>query len=319
MVAPLGTMPSFTSSSVSGPTAPQRVALEPEAPPAQGAHPGSSPMFVDGFECARAVPLSLDGASGAGGLDAAKAETAVQKRTDETVPMKLYGTTRAERGATLPRLTQIDGDAKTVNDDQTCGVQCVVAGLYLQRPEALPQVAKTLAALPPEKLDAVARNAGLDPAKARATLKGISGGTASPAQLSQLSQLLLSHAKMDNPNLPAGRGVNADVLRHLTEEVLVKQCGVDVPPMHLNLMKVDGENHWIANFPQASQADTVEGAKVDHHLTFDPWPDAQGRSPVGIAMTQDGADQQQARSATHLQSVTVAPGGKLTAGSLESP
>ncbi len=319
MVAPIGSQSPSSPSSVSGSTSTQRVETSPEAPPSQGAQPGASPAFVDGFEDRHAVPLSLDGASGTGGLDAAKAEAAVHKRTDETVPMKLYGTTRAERGANLPRLTQIDGDAKTVNDDQTCGVQCVVAGLYLQRPEALPQVAKTLNALPSDKLDAVAKNAGLDPAKARATLKAISGGTASPAQLSQLSQLLLAHTKMDNPNLPAGRGVNADVLRHLTQEVLTKQCGVDVPPMHMNLMRVDGENHWIANFPQASQADTVEGAKVDHYLTFDPWPDAKGRSPVGIAMTQDGADRQQAQSAPHLQSVSIAHGGRLTAGPLANP
>lgn len=316
MVSSIGSSSPLAPSSVSGSTSAQPVQTSSDASPAQAAQPGANPLFVDGFEDRHAVPLSLDGGSGTGGLDAAKAEAAVHKRPDETAPMKLYGTTRAERGANLHRLTQIDGDAKTVNDDQTCGVQCVVAGLYLQRPEALPKVAKTLADLPADKLDAVAKNAGLDPAKARATLKAISGGTASPAQLSQLSQLLLSHTKMDNPNLPSGRGVNADVLRHLTQEVLTKQCGVDVPPMHLNLMKVEGENHWIANFPQASQADSVEGAKVDHYVTFDPWPDAKGRSPVGVAMTQEGADKQQAQSATHLQSVTIAPGGRLTAGTL---
>jgi hypothetical protein len=232
--------------------------------------------------------------------------------------MNLYGTTRAERGANLSRLTQLDGDKKTLNDDQTCGIHCVVTGLYLQRPAALPQVAKRLAWLPPEKFDAMVKNAGMDPAKARATLKTISEGKASPVQLSQLSQLLLSHTKCGNTQLPAGRGVNADVLRHLTQEVLAKQCSVDVPPMHLNLVKMDGQNHWIANFPQASQADTVEDANVDHYLTFDPWPDAKGRSPVGIALTQSSADKQQAQSALHLQQVSISPGGRLTAGPLQN-
>ncbi|HYH98216.1 hypothetical protein [Hyalangium sp.] len=114
-----------------------------------------------------------------------------------------------------------------------------------------------------------------------------------PRWLTQLSQLLLSHTKGDNTQLPSGRGVNADVLRHLTQEVLARQCGVDVPPMHLNLVMMDGQNHWIANFPQASQADSVEDAQVDHYLTFDPWPDEKGRAPVGIALTQSAADKQQ--------------------------
>lgn len=320
MVAPLGPKPaSFVPASAADVSLASSVAKVEGAQQGSGGAVAGACRFEDGFESRQPARLSLDASSGAGGLEAGKAEAAVQKRTDETVPMKLYGTTRSERGANLSRLTQIDGDPKTLNDDQTCGVHCVVTGLYLQRPEALPQVAKQLASLPPEKFDAMVKNAGLEPAKARATLKAISEGTASPVQLSQLSQLLLSHTKCDNPQLPSGRGVNADVLRHLTQEVLAKQCGVDVPPMHLNLVKVDGQNHWIANFPQASQADSVEGARVDHYLTFDPWPDEKGRSPVGIAMTQSSADQQQARSAPHLQGVTVSPGGRLTAGPLQNP
>jgi hypothetical protein len=271
-----------------------------------------------GFETQQHARLTWARSSGAGALEANKAEEAVQKRTDEKVPVKLYGTTRAERGANLSRLTQIDGDKKTLNDNQTCGVHCVVTGLYLQRPETLPQVAKHLASLPPEKFDAMVKNTGLDPAKARATLKAISEGTVSPTQLSQLSQLLLSHTKCDNTQLPSGRRVNADVLRHLTQEVLARQCGVEVPPMHLNLVKRDGQNHWIANFPLASQADSVAGARVDHYLTFDPWPDEKGRAPVGIALTQSAADKQQAQSALHLQTATLSPGGRLTAGPLKN-
>jgi len=320
MVAPVGQKPSSFV-----PANPPEASPASSVPSGEGTRQSfggasaSGPRFNDGFEMRQPARLSLDPSSGAGALEAGKAEDAVRKRTDETVPMKLYGTTRSERGANLPRLTQIDGDKKTLNDDQTCGIHCVVTGLYLQRPEALPQVAKHLASLPPEKFDAMVKNAGLEPAKARATLKALSEGTASPVQLSQLSQLLLSHTKCDNPQLPSGRGVNADVLRHLTQEVLAKQCGVDVPPMHLNLVKMDGQNHWIANFPQASQADSVEGAKVDHYLTFDPWPDEKGRSPLGIALTQSSADKQQALSAPHLQAVTVSPGGQLSAGPLQNP
>lgn len=259
------------------------------------ADPQLSQQLRQGLIASRSQAAPLQGQNFAKGMsDAGAAEKAVKGRPDEDKPMNLFGT-QSERTANLKRLTQVDGDMKTRMDEQTCGTHCIVAGLYHQNPEALTKIASKMLERP--DLDSLAANTGGDPKKAREALTAIKGGKASPVQIAMLSQLLTVQLKSDpKSGQSVDQGTNDKGLQYLAKNILKDQYGVDVPPMRLNRVENGGVNHWIAQYPTATTADTVDGAKKDHLVTFDPWPAKDGYAPVGVAVSTKDADAQQTKA-----------------------
>lgn len=251
-------------------------------------------------------------------------ETPVASRADRDKPMNLYGTSQHERLTNLPRLTQIDGDQNTDQDRSTCGVQCVVASMYLKNPAQLPKVASYLLGKG-DKLDQWAKDCHLDPKKARADLEAIKNGTASPRQLAVMSELLkcdVQERAADARSKMTGlqksfngtpeansQGINDQALQILTKDILAKDCGVEPGPIRMSLRNVEGNGHWVAQVDVASMADIEENAKVDTVVTFDPWPNAKGRAGTGVALSKPGADNQQ--RGTKVQDVTVRADGTV--------
>ena len=246
------------------------------------------------------------------------------------IAMRLFGSSQAERLANLPRLTQIDGNQKSEQDRTTCGIQCIVASMYVKHPEQLPSVATYLTDKQGGNIDQWAKECGLDPKQARADLAAIKSGTASPRQLSTLSQLLFrdtksrTDAKLDamSPlaralvqNQPAATdgGLNREALQILTKDILKGECGCDAGPLEMSLRSVPGGGaHWIAQIDVASMADIVEGAKNDMVVTFDPAPDRNGLSPTGVALNRSGADFQQSQArGKPLEEVNVLADGTI--------
>jgi hypothetical protein len=215
---------------------------------------------------------------------APNAERAVAGRADVDRPLRLDGnTTQAERLANLPRLTQIDGDRRTALDRQTCGVQCIVAALYVQNPAGIRKIAGMELAKNGEKLAAWAPSLGMPESELRSTLTAIANGTATPRQIATLSQVLLldlrSRIPIDNI------GLSPCQIETLTKEIIVKDSGVPAPAMRLQL----GGNHWTAEIDVASRADVEENAKADSIETFDPFPRRSGMSQTHLTLTPEAA------------------------------
>jgi hypothetical protein len=250
------------------------------------------------------------------GGKASPSETLVANRVDPNVPMRLYGSSQAERLANLPRLTQIDGDQKSDQDRTTCGVQCVVSTMYVQHPDQLPKVAAYLTDKQGENLDRWATECGLDPKAARADMEAIKSGTASPRQLSTLSQLLYRDTKerCRNQNVPMrDDGLSHDALQVLTKDILKDQCNCDPGPMRMSLHDVKGGGHWIAQMDVATMKDVQENAKNDCVVTFDPSPNGFGMAPTGVAIDRSGADAQQtAARGKPTEEIDVGADGKIT-------
>jgi hypothetical protein len=248
-------------------------------------------------------------------------ENAVAARADRNTPMNLNMTSQHERLNNLTRLTQVDGDMGSDGDLKTCGVQSVVAGLYLNNPTALPKVADYLLTKKGANLDDWSKAQGLDPKKARADLAALKAGTASPRQLATMSQLLMRDMKdrsdvLESQRSPLQRGlgvnaspvvtsagVDAKALGLLTSDILTKEVGVAVPPMRLELRDIAGKGHWVAQYDVASMADIEENAKKDMVVTFDPWPANGGKATTGVAVSKAGADR--LHPGTSVQEITV--------------
>lgn len=214
--------------------------------------------------------------------------TSVTARADRDRPMRLDGgTSQTERLANLGRLTQVDGDLRTSTDAQTCGVQCIIAGLYVQNPAGLQRVAAMELTKNGDKLDTWAKSLGMDPARARADLAAIRDGHASPRQLAVLSQILLTDLRSRTTMFI---GTSARQLETLTKDILVKDSGVPAPQMRLELRKLDdGKGHWTAELDVATMADVQENAKHDAIQVFDPWPGPGGLAPRQVTMSAAAA------------------------------
>lgn len=275
-------------------------ASQPAAPPPPPRAPIVPAQLQTGFTPAPTV----GGRSSMGPV-----ENSVAARADRNTPMKLYMTTQHERLNNLTRLTQVDGDMNSDGDLKTCGPHSVVAGLYLNNPAALPKVADYLLTKQGANLDDWSKAQGLDPKKAKADLEAIKAGTASPRQLSTMSQLLMRDmnaraAEIDskkdglqkffNPS-PVANSAGSDkkALELLTRDILTKDAGVEVPPMRLELRELGkNQGHWVAQFDVASMADIEENAKRDTIVTFDPWPRDGGKATTGVALSRAGAEKQ---------------------------
>jgi hypothetical protein len=222
-------------------------------------------------------------------LDPNTAEVAVGGRADENQAIDLSERSQVERIANLVRLTQIDADPKSETDTRSCGAHSVIAGIYHSDPQQIALIAQQMKAKYEKgAIDTLATSSGMQPAEAFAALDAIESGKASPVQIARLSQLLTLRAKMVGEI--SGPGVNADMVKHLTQDVLTKEFGVKVPPMELRLLAQDGENHWVAHFPTASQASTVQDAPIDHYVTFDGWPRQDGLASTSATTTKRDAD-----------------------------
>jgi hypothetical protein len=286
----------------------------------------------------RPTPTGFSPASSFDGGKASPVETPVARRLDREVPMRLYGSAQSERLANLPRLTQIDGNQKSEQDRSTCGVQCVVAALYVNHPEQLTDVAKYLTDTKGEKLDQWAKDCGLDPKQARADLEAIKAGNASPRQISTLSQVLFrdvkdrSDAKLAameplqrklSSSLPAAGdgGLNRDAIGILTKDILKGECGADPGPLRMSLRDVPGGGrHWVAQVDVATMKDIEENAKKDCVVTFDPAPDPLGLAPTGVAISRRGADTQQAAARGRaVQEITIDSSGAMAVDHTNDP
>jgi hypothetical protein len=258
-------------------------------------------------------------------------EDTVARRLDRNVPMNLVPSSQTERMANLTRLTQIDGNQNSDQDRTTCGVQCVVASMYLKHPEQLPKVAAYLTDKQGANLDQWAKECGLDPKQARADLEAIKSGKASPRQISTMSQLLfrdtkartdkkldamspLARALIQNQPAAGDGGLNRDALQILTKDILKDECGCQAGPIEMSLRSVPGGGaHWVAQIDVASMADIEENAKNDMVVTFDPAPNQFGLSPTGVAFNRAGADAQQADArGKPLEEIDIGADGKVT-------
>ncbi len=299
-------------SAITGEPAAPKPAAAPPPPPAAPIVPQS---HQSGF----------DAPTVGGKSSLAPVENVVAARADRNTPMKLYNTTQHERLNNLTRLTQIDGDMKSSGDLATCGPHSVVAGLYLQKPQELPKVADYLLTKQGAKLDEWSKAQGLDPKKAKADLEAIKAGTASPRQLSTMSQLLMRDMKdradvIDSKRTPMQKSLGVEkgpevndlgsddqALSMLTNDILTKDAGVSVPPMRLELRDIGGKGHWVAQYDLATMADIEDAPKKDMIATFDPWPQQNGKAGSGVALSKAGADAQ--HPGRRVQEITVKPDG----------
>jgi hypothetical protein len=257
-------------------------AVDPSPPPAP---PPSAPppsVFTDGMDRGGGLALNLTGTG-----NATNPEGAVASRADRNVPMRLEGTSQAERLTNLARLTQVDGDYGTRTDGSTCGVQCVVSGLYLQNPTGLEKVAQMELTKNADKLDGWARQIGVSPAQLKKDLQATANGNPSPRQLSMLSEVLYKDVQARR-GLNGG-GLNSQDLQVLTKDILVKDSGVPAPEMRLELRQTAGGGHWNAEFDVATMQDIEENAKKDCVVSFDPWPNQLGGAQTGVAINKQGA------------------------------
>lgn len=258
------------------------VGIEKAPPPPAAAAPAAPAVpaqYKDGMDRPAASPVNLSGGRG----EVVGGEAQVAARADRNKPMNLFGTSQTERVANMKRLTQIDGSSATATDQTTCGVQCVVAGLYLKNPTALPAVAAFELKKNAKDLDGLANNLGMTEQQLKTDLEAIKAGTASPRQISVLSQVLMNDVKTRNPG-DRKAGTDSGQLQTLTKDILKNDCNVEPPQMRLELRQRAGSGHWESEFDVASMQDTEEGAKKDHVISFDPWPNAKGYSPTAIAL-----------------------------------
>lgn len=274
----------FTGAASAPTEAPAPAAARPSAQTSTPASGGGDSFYAGASDPGSDFAKWSGGGSGGRMLKADDAEAAVAKRakTDKPLSLDPSASTVEQRIANASKLTQLDGDKFSKGDQDACGVQSMVAGMYIKNPGELKKVAAGLQK-DPAKLEAYAGDAGLDPETAKKSLKAIENGSATPQQLSQMSALLYQHVKAD-PTYQRECGVDASASglnnRGIGElsRIVKNDFGATVPPMTMHRTIPDAahpnEGHWLMSM-------SADGNPASNNrVVFDPWANDKGEATV---------------------------------------
>ena len=195
-------------------------------------------------------------------LPAEVQEGKVQGRNDEDKRDMLLSSkvSTADRIANLKRLTQIDGNVNTKSDRFSCGVQSVVAGIYMSKPAELSKIAghylndRGTSSGKKAALASLAEKMGVSLSQARSSLQAIQSGKASPKDIATMSGLIYEDTRIQ-ANLASQRdgGLDEGAMKVLCKDILKDQCGVKIPPMEVELVDRDPDGshefHFVGQYP----------------------------------------------------------------------